>query len=291
MKMVEACLPCLVNQAVKVANMTHAQNRELLYHQVFRFLSTADFSMTSPEIIGCTFRMLKGHIHNDDPYQETRNYYNDLFLKLSDQIEDAANQAADPFKTAVKYAIIGNIIDFNPVHNITLENVMAYFKNADHTPLTIDCTDELLQNLRSAKSLLYLGDNCGEICLDKLLLKRIKASCPNLHVRFGVRGRPVVNDSIEADAVRVGIPEYAEIINNGDDSLGTVLHRTSPEFQAAFHSADVIIAKGQANYECLSSFAHKNLYFLLMTKCSVIAEDIGVPVKSLVCMRANTAAD
>lgn len=291
MKMVEACLPCLVNQAVKVANMTHAQNRELLYHQVFRFLSTADFSMTSPEIIGCTFRMLKEHIHNDDPYLETRNYYNDLFLKLSDQIEAAANQSKDPFKAAVKYAIIGNIIDFNPVHSITLENVMTYFRDADSTPLTIDCTDELRQNLRSANNLLYLGDNCGEICLDKLLLKRIKASCPNLHVRFGVRERPVVNDSIEADAVRVGIPEYAEIISNGDDSLGTVLYRTSPEFQAAFQSADVILAKGQANYECLSSLSHKNLYFLLMTKCSVIAEDIGVPVKSLVCMRANTAAN
>lgn len=287
MKMVEACLPCLVNQAVKVADLTHCENRELLYHQVFQFLSTADFSMTSPEIIGCTFRLLKEHIHNDDPYLETRNYYNDLFLKLSDQIEAATNQSANPFKAAVKYAIIGNIIDFNPVHNITLEDVLAYFQDADSIPLTIDSTDSLLQTIYTAKKLLYLGDNCGEICLDKLLLKKIKACNPELHIFFGVRGKPVVNDSIAADAVRVGIPEYAEVLSNGDDSLGTVLHRTSPEFRSAFENADIIIAKGQANYECLSGLDQKNLYFLLMTKCSVIANDIGVPVKSLICMKAG----
>ncbi len=113
----------------------------------------------------------------------------------------------------------------------------------------------------------YLGDNCGEICLDKLLIKRIKKVNPKLDIYFGVRGSAVVNDSIEDDAFSVGINEYATIISNGDDSLGTVLKRTSKAFKEIYEKVDIIIAKGQANYESLSEENDKNIYFLLIAKC------------------------
>lgn len=137
-------------------------------------------------------------------------------------------------------------------------------------------------DIKKAKTILYLGDNCGEICLDKLLLKRIKQLNPSLKIYFGVRGKPVVNDSIESDAYEVGIDEYASIISNGDNSLGTILSRTSAQFNQIYQNCDFVIAKGQANFESLSE-ENKKIYFLLMVKCDVIAKYINVPEKSLVC--------
>jgi damage-control phosphatase, subfamily I len=161
---------------------------------------------------------------------------------------------------------------------------MQWFEDSDKITLTINDIDKLESDIRKSKKLLYLGDNCGEICLDKLLIKKIKDCNPNIDIYFGVRGKPVVNDSIEEDAYFVGIDEYAKIISNGDDSLGTILSRTSKEFNQIYHAVDIVISKGHANYESLSVENDRNIYFLLVTKCDVIANDIGVPIKSFICM-------
>lgn len=278
MKINEKCLPCLINQVIKVANITNCSNRDDLYHQVFEQLSKIDFNKSNPEIIGMIFELVKKHLNNEDPYQEIRQYYNNLFLQSYDDFD----KKIDSFKTAIKYAIIGNIIDFSPINNQEITKIDDWFDNIDNLSLTIDHVDKLINDIKKAKTILYLGDNCGEICLDKLLLKRIKQLNPNLKIYFGVRGKPVVNDSIESDAYEVGIDEYASIISNGDNSLGTILSRTSAQFNQIYQNCDFVIAKGQANFESLSE-ENKKIYFLLMVKCDVIAKYINVPEKSLVC--------
>lgn len=284
MKIHDKCLPCVVNQAVKVANITGAHNKEELLREVFTYLSKMDFEATTPEIIGEIFEIIKKHTNNPDPYKETRSYYNTLFLKMLPKFERKLEQAENSFGLAVRYAIVGNIIDFNPIHNTLLEDIFDCFEKMEDEKLAIDDSEVLMKDILNANSLLYLGDNCGEICMDKLLLKKIKEVNPNVKIFFGVRGKPVVNDSIAEDAYAVGIDEYAEVIDNGDGSLGTVLNRTSPEFKEVYKKADVVIAKGQANYECLSE-ENKNIYFLLMTKCDVIAKDIEVEEKKMICMK------
>ena len=286
MKMHDRCLPCIVSQAVKVANLTGVADKEALLREVFAYLAKMDFGATTPEIIGEIFELIKKHTQNPDPYKETRQYYNTLFLQYLPEFEQKINAAPYPFQAAVRYAIVGNIIDFNPVHNTHLDDVLGFFEKMDELEFALDDSAALIGDVLAAKTVLYLGDNCGEICLDKLLLQQIKTVNPNAEILFGTRGMPVVNDSIAEDAYLVGIDAYAKIIDNGDGSLGTVLHRTSPAFQAAFQRADVIIAKGQANYECLSEEG-KNIYFLLMTKCDVIANDIGVSEKKMVCMQSR----
>ncbi len=286
MKIHDKCLPCVINQVIKVANMTGVYKKEELLKEVFAYLSKMDFESTTPEIIGQVFNMIKKHTNNPDPYKETRNYYNTLFLKLLPEFEMRIEQFENPFQLAVRYAIVGNIIDFNPIHNTLLEDVFDYFERMEQLELAIDDSAALRKDILNAKELLYLGDNCGEICMDKILLKRIKELNPEVKILFGVRGKPVVNDSIAEDAYYVGIDEYAEVIDNGDDSLGTVLNRTSSEFKEIYTNADVVIAKGQANYECLSE-ENKNIYFLLMTKCDVIANDIGVAENKMICMKNN----
>ena len=278
MKINEKCLPCLINQVVKVANITNCSNRDDLYHQVFEQLSKIDFNKSNPEIIGMIFELVKKHLNNEDPYQEIRQYYNNLFLQSYDDFDKKINS----FKTAIKYAIIGNIIDFSPINNQEITKIDDWFDNIDNLSLTIDHVDKLINDIKKAKTILYLGDNCSEICLDKLLLKRIKQLNPSLKIYFGVRGKPVVNDSIESDAYEVGIDEYASIISNGDNSLGTILSRTSAQFNQIYQNCDFVIAKGQANFESLSE-ENKKIYFLLMVKCGVIAKYINVPEKSLVC--------
>ena len=283
MKINYECLPCLINQVVKVAEMTNADDKDILFRRVFTYLGDIDFNKTNPEIIGATFGMLKEHINNSDPYKETRAYYNNLFLGMLDKLEAQINSSSNPFEQAVKYAIIGNIIDFNPMHNSDMQDIMQHFQDADTTSLAINHVGKLIGDLECANMLLYLGDNCGEICLDKLLIKKIKEDNPNIIIYFGVRGKPVVNDSIEEDAYLVGIDKYARIISNGDDSLGTVLSRTGDDFNRIYQAADIVISKGQANYESLSEQVDKNIYFLLMTKCGVIAKSIGTAQKSLIC--------
>lgn len=284
MKIHDKCLPCMVNQVIKVANITGVNNKEELLKEVFTYLSKMDFEATTPEIIGEIFGMIKEHTNNQDPYKETRNYYNTLFSKLLPEFERKIEQDENSFQLAVRYAIVGNIIDFNPIHNTLLEDIFDYFEKMEQLELAIDDSKELAEDILNSKTLLYLGDNCGEICMDKILLKKIKELNPNVKIFFGVRGKPVVNDSIAEDAYAVGIDEYAEVIDNGDGSLGTVLKRTSREFKEVYKKADVVIAKGQANYECLSE-EKKKIYFLLMTKCDVIANDIGAPEKKMICMK------
>lgn len=228
MRIQDKCIPCTVNQAIKVADMVGLEDKSELLRKVFSYLSEVDYKGSStPELIGEIFALLKEETGNEDPYKETREHYNKMFL----------------------------------------ERLL-----------------ELEQEIGKANNLLYLGDNCGEICFDKILVKRMKKMNPQCHIYFETRGKAVVNDSVEADAYAVGMDEYATIISNGDSSLGTVLYRTSEEFQQVYQKADIVIAKGQANYECLSEES-KNIFFLLMTKCKVIADDIGVPEMQMICMK------
>ncbi len=284
MKIRYQCFPCIVNQAIKVAEQTGLENKEQLLRDVFGFLHDMDYQLTTPEVIGEIFEMIKRYTGNEDPYKETRDYYNRLFDDLIPEYREKINQADDPFYLAVLYAIIGNIIDFNPIHNTMLDDVMNQINLLANLKLEVDDSQDLKEKIIGSKSLLYLGDNCGEICMDKLLLEQIHKLNPDLQIWFGVRGKPVVNDSIEEDAYLVGIDQYAQILSNGDRSLGTVLNRVSKEFMEVYKQADIIIAKGQANYECLSE-ERKKIFFLLMTKCNLIANDIGVPEKKMICMK------
>ena len=280
MRINDQCLPCLVNQAIKIAKLCGLKERDELYREVFHNLSTIDFSKTNPEIIGQNYQIIKRYVGLNDPYKELKSQYNQMFLNKLPEYDRKINS----FEDAVKYAIVANIIDFNPIHEDVERQVQHFFSSLDQLVLTINHVESLISDIMKSKNILYLGDNCGEICFDKLLIQRIKQLNPKCKVYFGVRGEAVVNDNTVEDAYQVGMNKVADVISNGDCSLGTVLERTSKEFQKVFDTADFVIAKGQANYESLSE-QNKKIYFLLMTKCKVIADDIGVPTHSLICMK------
>ena len=283
MQISEKCLPCLVNQAVRVAGIAGVEDRHAFYREIFAELSRTDFTRSNPELLGHFYKIITRHAKNDDPYRDIKRFYDEMFLKMSPEFERRILGAEDPFYEAVKYAAVGNVIDFGPVHGVTQEKVMRAFDGINEKRLAPDDSERLRGDVRAAERILYIGDNCGEIALDRLLIRRMHAENPQAKITFAVRGAPIVNDITPEDAKLVKMDEEAEIISNGDSSQGTVLSRVSGEFRAVYDAADVIIAKGQANFESLSE-EKGNIYFLMMVKCAVIAAYTGAKEGSLVCM-------
>ncbi len=287
MKIEKKCIPCIVNQAVKFCDAANCENISPVLRRVFEYLSHVDFDASvTPEVVGEIFSIVSAESGNNDPYFAARSFYNKMMSEQIPALEKHINSAEDPFAAAVRYSIIGNIIDFSPEQDLSPEAVMGYFARYGDISPVIDDTNLLKKDIASAETVLYLGDNCGEICLDRLLLKRIKVLNHHCRIYFAVKGRAVLNDSVAEDAYDVGIQEYAEVIDSGDSSPGTVLHRISPRLKNIFEHADVIISKGQANFECLSE-EKRNIYFLLMAKCAMIAEKNGVDRMSMICKRQS----
>jgi uncharacterized protein with ATP-grasp and redox domains len=194
--------------------------------------------------------------------------------------ENNINQSGHPFMTALRLAIAGNIIDFAANDNFDL---LATVDKALNSEFAIDHSYQLKKVLDVAKTVLYLGDNAGEIVLDKLFIKTIDH--PNLV--YAVRGAPVLNDVTTEDAEYIRMNDVARVISNGYDAPSTIVHKSNSEFQSYFKRADLIIAKGQGNLEGLLHLNDKRIFFLLMVKCDVIAEFLKVEKDSFVVFNAS----
>jgi len=178
------------------------------------------------------------------------------------------DEADNPFQIALRLAIAGNVIDYGPNQRFDINNTLEQAKSI---VLAIDDSHSLQASISQAKTLLYLGDNAGEIVMDRIFLETI--SHPNVY--FAVRGAPIINDALLEDAELVGIDKISNLITNGDDAPGTILESTSAEFRDIFDRADLVISKGQGNYEGLNGTDEK-IYYILMTKCDHVANHLGV---------------
>jgi uncharacterized protein with ATP-grasp and redox domains len=286
MKLDLNCITCNVDQAIKIMDLFNVERskREEMMREVLKYLSNADYSKCNPEVIGGTWDIILKYIESDNPYSDLKKYYNIEVLKMTDEIENLIENSDNKFNTVLKIAISGNLIDFAAKHKFDLEMLKKKIMNIYELKLTIDDSKILYDSLKTAKTVMYLGDNCGEICLDKLFIKYIKKEFPNIKVYFGVRGKRIVNDVNFDDAIMVGMQDVADIIENGDGSLGTVIERVSDKFRKIFYDADVVIAKGQGNYESLSETNKKNVFHLFMAKCDPVSSSLGVKTMSIVCV-------
>lgn len=242
---------------------------------------------TNPEIMGEVWKIITRIINNDNPYKKIKQYYNKELLNIKDDLNNIIINSNDPFRTALKLSIIGNLIDFTSKNKFSINDLKHRLNIAENNNFVIDNSSQMIEDLKTAESLLYLGDNCGEIVLDKLFIEVIKKYYPNLKVFYGVRGKPIVNDVTIDDALMVSMSEVAEVISNGDLAIGTVLNNTSLEFQNIYYNSDIVICKGQGNYESLYLSNKLNLYFLFMTKCEITADILKIPVLSIVCLKNN----
>lgn len=220
-------------------------------------------------------KILRSYTHNPDPYKEEKKEYNDQALSMLPELEYIIQQSADPFFTALRLAIAGNIIDFAASDNFDLQ---ATINRALLTEFATDHSVILKNKIANAKTILYLGDNAGEIVFDKLFIQTINH--PDL--TYVVRGAPIINDATIEDSEYIRMKEIANVISNGYDAPSTIPDKSSKKFQQFFGKADLIISKGQGNLEGLLPLNDNRIFFLLMVKCNVMAELLNVEKDSLV---------
>ena len=221
-------------------------------------------------------RIAKAHFNNTNLYAEEKVRSNELLLENYNYWKELVIQSDNPFQMAAKLSVIGNIIDYG-AHSVN-GNIIEQIEFLFQQELTVDMTSELKREINRAKSVLFLGDNCGEIVFDKLFIETIKH--PN--ITYIVRGKPVINDVTLDDAKQVGMDKICRVITNGADAPSTLLDFCSNEFKEEFHTADLIISKGQGNFEGLLESDHLNIFFLLIAKCNPMAELLGVKKNNMV---------
>ena len=245
------------------------EKRNLLVSYLFEYISGIDVENSySPEVTRDIFYSLKEVSEIEDPYFKEKNKSNREMLDRYFEFQEQVQNSNDKFDTALRLAIAGNIIDFGPTDKFDVSGTIKRVLNSD---FAIDHSQQLKVEVEKANTILYLGDNCGEVVLDKLFLETINH--PNVY--FAVRNSPILNDVTEKEALQVGIDKVAKIVSNGDDAPSTLLHRVSSSFLEIYKSADLIISKGMGNFEGLMDETDDRLFFLLMIKCPVIGEIIG----------------
>ena len=263
------CIPCIVNSFVRLLKMGDLTEikKEQAMRRLLSFIAEMDYKKSPPVLGREMHRMMREELNDPDPYHEIKNKYNRMMLDMYSEFEEMVEKANDPFDMAMRLAIAGNVIDFGPQDEF---NIMDTINRVILSKIAIDDSKSLKNDLNEANSLLYIGDNCGEIVLDRLFLETI--NIPNKN--FAVRGSPVLNDATIDDAKLVGIDKIATVITTGDNAPGVVLESTSDEFKKIFFSSDIVISKGQGNLEGLIG-QHANIYYLLVAKCELVGNILG----------------
>ncbi|MGM0531127.1 MAG: damage-control phosphatase ARMT1 family protein [Bacteroidota bacterium] len=265
------CLFCFCRAFDKLLQKHGGDNEEKLRlaKKFFSLLAKADTEKPTPYIARNIHAIIRESLGDPDPYKEEKHRNNEQALSLYNELKEKTNASNDPFNRALRYALGGNIIDYGPSQTF---DIYATLEKVEHADFAIDHSGELESRIRNADNILYIGDNAGEIVFDKLFIETM--AHPN--VTFAVRGAPVINDATWEDAEMVGMNRVANIITNGYDAPSTILEMTSKEFRNAFDAADLILAKGQGNFEGLMHQKDQRLWFLLMIKCQVIGDLLGV---------------
>jgi len=269
------CYPCFLRQALDAARKAGADERQqhTILDRVLDALRQIELSSTPPEIGDRVHRIVRQETGNSDPYREAKEASTRQALALYPRLKSLLVEANDPLEMAVRLSIAGNIIDLNAAGEYdlvgTVERVLTQ-------PFAVDDGAAFREALSEAGQALYLADNAGETVFDRLLIETL-----DVPVIYAVKGGPTLNDATREDALAAGVDRVAEVVSTGSDAPGTILHRCSEGFRRLYDKAELIIAKGQANYETLSEEGAR-VFLLLQVKCPVIARDVGVPVGSIV---------
>lgn len=274
------CFPCFVNQALRIGRMVTDDVAVIkqLIDEVGMLLKDIPLTSIPPETGEIIFRRVREITGEDDPLAELKNNSTREMLDLYPQLKRVVTSSDDPLQMAVRLAIAGNVIDFG-VHDDY--NIHAEIRATLEKDFEICDIFEFRRALEQAENVLYIGDNAGESVFDRLLIETM--SKPTIYV---VRAEPVLNDVTYIDAVTAGIGQVAEICSSGSRAPGTILRSCSVKFRQLFQSADIVISKGQGNYEGLSD-EPRPVFFLLKAKCPVIARDIGVNAGAIVLKRSE----
>jgi len=281
------CIPCFYRQALDAARI--AGTDEIKQKQIVDKISQLipDFPLeASPPEMGREIYSLVGKISGvKDPFKEIKENSNKFALKLYPKLKQEINNSEDRLLTAIKLSIIGNIIDYGAKNSLNVvEEIDHLFQgnfiiNNENNSTTFKY-NQFKEALNKVDTIIYLADNAGEVVFDRLLIEELVKELVK-EVIYVVKDKPIINDALIEDALFCGINRTAKVISSGSDAPGTLLKYCSPEFIRLYQKAELIISKGQGNYEALSE-EDRPIFFLLRVKCPVIAEDVGCNVGDMV---------
>jgi uncharacterized protein with ATP-grasp and redox domains len=280
------CYPCFLKQALFVARK-YTDDQKIVKNillEIMDYLKEIDSTKSPPEVAEFIYEKTEKYVGVADPFEAEKKKYNDIVLDLYPRLKQTVAEADIPLLKAALISIAGNVIDFGANQKeFEIEKTIA--DTASKKP-AIDDNLSLLKDLREAKHILYLGDNTGEIVLDRIFIEEILKENKNAEIAFVVRGGPIINDVTRKDASEVGLDKICKIMDSGQAIPGIILSRVSPEVRRAYDQADVIVSKGQGNLEALID-APGNIYFLLMVKCDCIARALNVNIGDKIIYRGT----
>ncbi len=281
------CIPCFYRQALDAARIAGVD--ELIQKKIIDELSQLipNFTLeTTPLEMGRAIYSLVGKISGvKDPFKEIKENSNKFALKLYPKLKQEINISEDRLLATVKLSIIGNIIDYGAKNSLNVvEEIYHLFQgnftiNNENSSTTFKY-NQFKESLNKINTIIYLADNAGEVVFDRLLIEELVEELGK-QVIYVVRGKPIINDALIEDAIFCGINKVAKITSSGSDAPGTIMKYCSSEFIELYQNAELIISKGQGNYEALSE-EDKLIFFLFKVKCSVIAENVGCKVGDMV---------
>ncbi len=283
MKTTLACIPCFVrqiNEALELCGAEEARGADIM-RRLLRELADSDWQVAPVALAQHLHRRIREAVQRPDPYLPVKDRMNSLALELLPALRRQAAAQPDPAEAVVRIAIAGNLLDSGAKTSLTDAEVRAAMDRVFHDRLR-GGVPALLRAAGLARQILFLADNAGEIIFDRMLIELLPAE----KMFVAVRGRPIINDALMADAETAGLPEIVPVIDNGSDVPGTILSDCSEEFQRIYAGSDLIIAKGQGNYESLSD-TDKHTFFLLRIKCPLVGGHVGADVGDLVIYEKN----
>ena len=250
-------------------------------------LSDISYSMSPPEAAAFVTDMIKEASGVDDPYIQIKKDSNEAALSLYPELKKRVEGAGDPFREALLLSIAGNLIDYGAKADLDLDAALTEIMESTEAS-SGGAADKLFRfsdfkaELEAAEDILFLGDNAGEIVFDRVFIETLRAEFPGKKISFAVRGGPALNDALIPDALDVGLDKVADIISSGCAAAGTILPKCSEDFIERLDKADLVISKGQGNYESLSGSSIEKIWFLFRIKCAIVAESAGGPEGKLV---------
>lgn len=269
------CIVCRIRQALDVCVFTGVddQTKQNVLKRVMELLIEEMDGKSNGDIGEMIQNEIRNYTNRADPYEEVKKESIRKAFSLYPQLQKIVARSEDPLKTAVELSIAGNVIDFGPSnsHDIELAVQQALTSEKRHFDFAA-----FKNQLEIAKTVLVLGDNAGETVFDKVLMEQM-----DKQIYYTVKSEPIINDAVKADAIASGIEAVAEIIENGSAAAGTSLPKCSGEFLDLFHSVDMVISKGQANFETLVN-ARRRIFFLFKVKCTLLARKHSLPLNEFV---------
>lgn len=265
------CVACLIQKYLTDYPENTPEEKRLEYmNEVFSIMAAAKPEEGAPVITEHIVKLQEELFGYSADYTEIKHRFNQLMLEQEAGIAAKITASDDPIRKAVQYVMTGNYIDFGALDHVDGGKLFELLSAADTQAIDESIYQELYHDLEAASNLAYITDNCGEVVLDKLLIRTIQSRFPDIHVDVIVRGRPAVNDATIEDAEQVGLTELSNVnvVGNGTGIPGTFIPKLSEEARLIVENADLLISKGQGNFETLRGCG-LNIYYIFLCKCQL----------------------